>query len=195
MMVILSAVLETAAAAVFLLPLFLYLHNKRFHSIRTTAASLMLALYLCAVYAIVGLPNIRYVRFHPNFNFVPFRYMFTDFSTVLNVLLFLPLGCFLPILRSKFRSFFKTLLVGFSTSAFIEVFQIFTYRATDVNDLMTNSLGTILGYFLGMLLIFLFPEITMEEDPRQIRTIFAATLVVMFFLQPFTSTLFWNILY
>lgn len=120
--------------------------------------------------------------------------MFTDFSTLLNVLLFIPLGGFLPILRSKFRSFPKTLLLGFSTSAFIEVFQIFTFRATDVNDLMTNSLGTAIGYFLGMLLIRLFPKIIMEEDPRQIRIIFAVSVLVMFFLQPFSASLLWNLM-
>lgn len=192
--VILSAIIETAAAAVFLIPIFLYLHKKRFHSLRTTAASLLLALYLSAVYAIVGLPSVIYVRFDPNYNLIPFRYMFTDFSTLLNVLLFIPLGGFLPILRSKFRSFPKTLLLGFSTSVFIEVFQIFTFRATDVNDLMTNSFGTAIGFFLGMLLIRLFPKIIMEEDPRQMRIIFAAVLIVMFFLQPFTDSLLWNLI-
>jgi len=189
---LIPALLETTAAAVFLVPIFLYLHRKRFHNARTTAASVLLSLYLCTVYTIAGLPNILYVRFDPNFNFIPFRYFFTDFSSLLNVFLFIPLGMFLPVLRSKFRSFFKTLAVGLATSAFIELMQIFTYRATDVNDLMTNSLGTIIGFWAGMLLIRLFPGITMEEDPGQIRIIFAVSVLVMFLLQPFISSLFWT---
>lgn len=194
MRILIPALLETAAAAVFLVPVFLYLHRRRFHNARTTVASVLLSLYLCTVYTIAGLPNVLYVRFDPNFNFVPFRYFFTDFSTLLNVFLFVPMGIFLPVLRSKFRSFFKTMAVGLLSSTVIELLQIFTFRATDVNDLITNSLGTAIGFILGILLIRLFPRITMEEDPRQIRIIFGVSLLVMFFLQPFTASLLWKLL-
>ena len=100
---ILSALLETALAAVFLIPIFLYLNKTKFHNNHTTWAALLFALYLSAVYAMVGMPNITYIRFDPSFNFVPFLYFFTDVTSLLNVFLFVPLGFFLPVLRSKFR--------------------------------------------------------------------------------------------
>jgi len=191
---ILPVCLETAAACVFLIPIFLWLHKIRLHSKRTCIAAFVFALYLCAAYAMAGLPNLLYVRFDPTFNFEPFRYMFSDVTSGLNVLMFLPLGLFLPILRSKFHSFPATVLFGFSTSLFIELAQIFTRRATEINDLMTNTAGTILGYFAARLLLKLVPKIAMEEDPKELRIVCIVVLGVMFFLQPFVSSLLWNMI-
>ena len=192
---IFSTCVETAIAAVPLIPIFLYLNNSKFHSIKTTLTALLFALYLAAVYAMVGLPNILYARFDPHFNFTPFQYMFSDETTILNVLLFLPLGFFLPVLRSKFRTFGATVLFGFCMSLFIEILQIFTYRATDINDLMTNTAGTILGYFAGRLLLKTFPGIVLTEETKELRTICFTVLLVMFFVQPFLSSLIWNLIY
>ena len=189
---ILSALLETALAAVFLIPIFLYLNKTKFHNIHTTLAALLFALYLSAVYAMVGMLNITYIRFDPSFNFVPFLYFFTDVTSLLNVFLFVPLGFFLPILRSKFRKFWPTLAFGFLMSVFIEVFQIFTLRATDVNDLITNTFGTIVGYFCGWLLLKAFPKLTLVEETNELKTICGSVLVVMFFFQPFLSNFVWN---
>lgn len=192
---ILFSCVEVAAAAVFLIPFFLHLNKVKFQSGKTTAAALVFALYLCAVYAMVGLPNVTYIRFDPRFNFTPFQYMFSDFTTLLNILLFMPLGFFLPVLRSKFRSFGVTVLFGFCMSMFIEILQIFTLRATDVNDLMTNTLGTVLGYWIGRLILMVFPRLRLAEETKEMRTICIAVLAVMFFLQPFPASLFRKLLY
>lgn len=37
-------------------------------------------------------------------------------------------------------------------SLLIEIIQLFTFRAIDVDDLLMNSLGTLLGYFVAKLL-------------------------------------------
>lgn len=192
---ILPALVETAAAAVFLIPIFLCLHIRKFHSAKTSLSAFVFALYLCAVYAMAGLPDVRYIRFDPGMNLIPFRYMLQDTSTYWNLLMFVPLGCLLPMLRGKFRSFSKTLLLGFVMSVFIEFLQLFTYRATDVNDLITNTLGTVLGYLLGMLLLKCFPKVSLREDQKELRTIFTVVLLVMFFLQPFTAPFFWSLIY
>lgn len=186
---------EAAAAAVFLIPIFLYLHKTRLHSRRTGIIAFLFALYLCAVYAMAGLPNVLYIRFDPHFNFRPFLYMFSDVTSVLNVLMFLPLGFFLPVLRAKFRTFRATVSFGFVMSAFIELAQIFTKRATDINDLMTNTLGTILGYWIAKVLLKLFPGMAMEEDPKELRIICFVVLGVMIFCHPFLSALVWRIIY
>lgn len=186
------ACLETAIAAVFLIPIFYYYHKTKFHSKRTTIVALLFSLYLCAVYSMVGLPNATYFRFRPNYNIVPFRYFFSDFTSLLNVFLFIPLGFFLPVLREKFRKFIPVLLFGFLMSVLIEVMQIFTLRATDINDLMTNTLGTILGYFVGKLLLRTFPELILPEETQELRTICVTTVLVMFFLHPFLSGAIWT---
>lgn len=181
---LLFCAVETGFAAVFLIPLFVYLHRRKFHSRKTTLTALLFALYLCAVYAVAGLPNVTYVRFQPNVNLIPFRYLLTDATSWLNVLLFVPLGFLLPLLRSRFRAFGPTLVFGLCLSALIEVFQIFTFRATDINDLMTNTLGTVLGYFPGYFLYSRFPMLHLHEENRQLRIICCSVLAVMFFFQP-----------
>ena len=192
---LLPAFIETAAAAVFLVPIFLYLNKVKFHNLKTTAAAFLFSLYLSIVYAMAGLPNVTYVRFQPNFNFIPFQYFFTDHTSLLNVLLFVPLGVFLPILRTKFKKFLPTVLFGLLMSMFIEVFQIFTFRATDINDLITNTVGTILGYFLGKRLLRCFPQLILTEETNELKSICISVLFVMFFLQPFLSGLIWNVIY
>nr|WP_315267651.1 VanZ family protein [Microbacterium lemovicicum] len=77
---------------------------------------------------------------------------------VLNVMLFLPLGFFV---RGLFRrGILVALLSGFGLSLFIECTQLTgvwglypcAYRVFDVVDLMTNTLGAVLGVTLALLL-------------------------------------------
>ncbi|MFR2043249.1 MAG: VanZ family protein [Oscillospiraceae bacterium] len=150
--------LEAGVAAVILVPLFLVVNRIYFHDLGRTVGYLIFAIYLAGVDAVVGLPCITYIRLGFNYNFVPFLYMFSDCkNSLLNVLLFVPLGFFLPLFWKKFSAFGYTLLFGFCTSLLIELLQIFTFRATDVNDLITNTVGTVLGYLLARVVLKLFP--------------------------------------
>lgn len=63
-----------------------------------------------------------------------------------NILLFLPLG-FLFSLRYN-RSVKTNLIVGGGISFLIEVFQLFLPRATDLDDVILNVLGMLLGCVL-----------------------------------------------
>lgn len=183
---IISMCLDAAAAAVVLVPLFLLLNRYYFHNAKRAACFFLLAVYLSGVFAVVGLPDIRYVRFNPHFNFVPFKYMFSDFhNSFLNVLLFVPLGFFLPVYWEHFKKLHRTVLFGFSTSALIELLQIFTFRATDINDLITNTLGTLLGWCLGRLLLKLVPGILPGKKTQEVYVVCGATFFVMFFVHPF----------
>lgn len=151
--------LEAGVAAVILVPLFLVVNRIYFHDLGRTVGYLIFAIYLAGVDAVVGLPCITYIRLDFNYNFVPFLHMFSDYrSSLLNVLLFVPLGFFLPLFWKKFSAFGYTLLFGFCTSLLIELLQIFTFRATDINDLMTNTVGTVLGYLLARVVLKLFPR-------------------------------------
>lgn len=118
-------------------------------SSRRRVAYLAMAVYLSIVFSLAGLPDIRYIRFRPNINLRPFRYFFSDRSSAPNVLLFVPLGMLLPTLWRRFSSGWRTVGFGLGMSLAIEVLQLFTLRATDVNDLMTNTLGTLLGWLAG----------------------------------------------
>ena len=68
------------------------------------------------------------------------------FPYCMNVIMFMPLGFLLPYVWKNFRTPFKVALAGFLFSAFIEFAQLPTNRLTDIDDLMMNTLGAILGY-------------------------------------------------
>jgi glycopeptide antibiotics resistance protein len=107
------------------------------------------ATYLSAVYLFVGMPTLQFMRFDVSLTLVPFLPMVDDIkNTILNIFLFVPLGVILPFLWKKYNSAKAVLLFGFFLSLSIELLQILTYRATDINDILANTLGSVLGYFL-----------------------------------------------
>lgn len=65
-----------------------------------------------------------------------------------NILIFIPFGFFMPM-GSKRRSFLKTTWNSFVLSLCVEVFQLITRVGSfDVDDLLLNTLGGVLGYLL-----------------------------------------------
>lgn len=65
-----------------------------------------------------------------------------------NIVIFMPIGFFIPLLWNKKHSMLKTLAIGFLISFFIEICQLALPRRTDVDDLWLNTLGTLLGYIV-----------------------------------------------
>ena len=64
-----------------------------------------------------------------------------------NVAMFIPSGIILPILFPRLNGFFRTVFAGSLISLGIEILQLpFYVRATDIDDLLLNTLGVILGY-------------------------------------------------
>lgn len=64
-----------------------------------------------------------------------------------NVALFLPMGVFSPLLFKRTDRFWSILKVGFLASLSFEVFQLVTgFGVFDVDDLILNTLGTLLGW-------------------------------------------------
>ena len=92
-----------------------------------------------------------------------------------NVLLFVPLGLGLPFILKK-GIFWKTLLAGFSCTFFIELVQPFLSREGTVNDVVCNTLGTVLGFILYLVIKLVFPKfvekgrITVYSNPNQWRS-------------------------
>nr|WP_283809070.1 VanZ family protein [Tumebacillus amylolyticus] len=70
-----------------------------------------------------------------------------------NVVMFAPLGFFLPLLGGRrFQSFVKTTGAGLLLSVGIEFLQYLTgAREADIDDVMLNTLGAALGYWLYLL--------------------------------------------
>lgn len=181
---------EAAPAAIVLVPLFLFLQRRYWHRKRRTVLYLVLALYLCSVYVAAGLPHIWNHTFHPRMNFVFFAYMFSDSSSILNVLFFIPMGFLLPTLWTRFRAVYRTIPFCLGLSALIEALQLFTIRATDVNDLMTNTLGALIGYSLAMILQWISPLAKPDNDTWDLYWICGVVAATMFFVHPILSYFF-----
>ena len=70
------------------------------------------------------------------------------FTYCMNVIMLMPLGFLLPYIWKNFRNPFKVAFTGFLLSVFIEFAQVPTNRLVDVDDVMMNTLGTMLGYLV-----------------------------------------------
>ena len=148
------------------------------------------------MYDLVGMPNITYIRFEINLNLIPFLGFFDGLkSSLLNILLFVPCGIGLPVLWQKYKALRNTVSFGFCLSLAIELLQMFTYRATDVNDLMTNTLGTFLGWLVANTAVNKLPflrKLSCSEG-RELYIVCGIVFLVMFFVQPFVFSILWNI--
>lgn len=196
-MVIFYALLEVFAAAIILLPVFIVLNIVLFRNLKKSIVCFLFSLYLSAVYYFVGLPNITYIRFELTLYLLPFVGILDDLkNSLLNILLFVPLGMILPLVWEKHRNKKRTLLFGFGTSLFIELLQIFTFRATDINDLITNTLGTFVGFILADVLIRKVPVVKKLSHGTRVSELYLVcilTFAVMFLVQPFIHTVLWNL--
>ena len=77
-------------------------------------------------------------------------------NPLLNIAMFVPLGVFLPLAAKPFRRWYWMLAAGAGTSLIIEVAQYILGRGqADVDDLICNTLGAMLGYCLCMLFVSL----------------------------------------
>ena len=75
-------------------------------------------------------------------------------NVVGNVVVFIPYGCGLPLLFERLQSFFRVLILSFTTSLLAETMQlIFRVGSFDVDDLLLNTIGGCIGY-----LVFVAPR-------------------------------------
>lgn len=74
----------------------------------------------------------------------------------LNTCMFVPFGILLPVVFPKMRKFCKTLLCAFLFSFLIEFVQYFIGRSADIDDVIMNTAGGLIGYGLFALCRLLF---------------------------------------
>lgn len=65
-------------------------------------------------------------------------------DTMLNVVLFVPFGFFLPLLYKKYHHIKTVALTGFLFSLSVEIVQMFDWGSTDINDLISVSVQILL---------------------------------------------------
>lgn len=78
-----------------------------------------------------------------------------------NIAMFIPTGVMLPLIYRKLDTMKKVVFTGFLMSLCIEIIQLpFSVRASDVDDLILNTLGCLLGYGIYVL----FNNILLRHD-------------------------------
>jgi len=75
-----------------------------------------------------------------------------------NIIMFIPLGFFPALLWRGWR-WWNALLTGFCASVTIEFIQFFIGRSTDIDDVILNTAGALLGFWMYCLLRALFPKL------------------------------------
>ncbi len=107
-----------------------------------------------------GVTHIEFVRNEPNFNFIPFKSIFSfleltgensKINLFANVFLLFPFGLLFPVIWPTYKK--KTLIYGIIISVTIEILQIIPGRSTDVDDVILNVLGCSIGYGITRLFI------------------------------------------
>ena len=151
---LLYSLVDVLSAAVVALPLvWLFQRFRGERGWTRYVLSGLFVLYLCEMFDVVGIPAIQYIRWEPNISLIPFsdETHWLGVQRVLNAVMFAPLGFLLPVLWRGCRKWSVTTLAGFLLSLTIEILQMFCFRATDVDDLLMNTLGAFLGYCLAWL--------------------------------------------
>lgn len=102
-----------------------------------------------------------------NYNLIPFRsiYRIAMFSPTImdpirilvgNIILFIPFGFLFAAVFPKLRYRALVMLFGLMTSCCIEVCQfLFTYRVANIDDVLLNTLGTVIGCHLFMFIYYM----------------------------------------
>ena len=84
-------------------------------------------------------------------------------NIILNILMLVPLGIFLPLLFKKCKKFWVTYLLGFLFTLILELTQLFAQRGIfELDDILNNTLGCIIGY--GIVMIFIVYLVDKKKD-------------------------------
>ncbi|MDN4605122.1 VanZ family protein [Paenibacillus sp. F6_3S_P_1C] len=157
----------------FLIALVLYTRvNQIRYTIKQYTLIIVFAVYILAVMHLVFFPidiNIgiyaNQTPWYKTIQFIPILTLDIP-SFALNILLFLPLGFMLPLVKPSADSVREAARIGLIFSFSIEVLQLIIRvtlgngRTTDINDLIANTAGSIIGY----LIFHRLTKVTMGQD-------------------------------
>ena len=135
------------------LPILFKLKKKGISPIRQISYIGLFCSIFLIVFATVLFMPISFDSGVHTLNIIPFNwneiglYQFIV-EKIPNILLFVPLGFFIPTVYKSKRNPYKSMLIIFLTTFGIEFFQYFIGRSADVDDVITNFLGGLIGYIV-----------------------------------------------
>lgn len=113
---------------------------------------------------------------------------------ILNIIMFMPLGFLLPLLWEKMRNIKNIIITSFCFSLSLELTQLFNRRTSDIDDLIMNVLGAIMGFIIYKIFKKLFrknfnkaDELSLSKNEPIIYLLLS--IVCTFFLYKWNLTL------
>lgn len=144
-------------------PVMLWVEKRRLPLVRHASLYLLVCTAAMVLYATIfwyGFSLDFSVDYHM-LNLIPLSWLFEPYTMgvprmleqlALNIVMFVPLGLLLPVAFPSLRRFRRTAAVCLASTLAIETLQYFTGRSADIDDVLLNLLGGMLGYALFALL-------------------------------------------
>jgi glycopeptide antibiotics resistance protein len=160
------------------------------------ASTYIFCFFIALILSVTSVPGIFGLSFDADINLVPFDFFFLGYvEYAQNVVLFVPVGFFLPLLWKRFSNLGLTFAWGFLFSLSIEIMQLFNDRVTDIDDLLMNAAGAVAGYLVWACAKNILPRISALSMGRagvwrwEPHFCFAFAWVSMLVFKPFVYSL------
>lgn len=115
-------------------------------------AVIVFSLYIVGVYHFTGAGTIYdgllygFTVRQDQLNFIPFSHTIDIVAYLLNILLFIPLGLLAPLFWQKMTKLTNVMGIASVFTLLIEASQLLNNRRTDIDDVLLNILGAVVGY-------------------------------------------------
>lgn len=153
-------------------------------------------LYSLLLFYVVTFQDINY----GTNNFVPFKEIFRYelgskvfiHNIIGNIILFIPFGFFVSTIL-KTKKVLPILFLSLVTSSVIEYTQLLIGRTFDIDDIILNLCGSLIGYSIYLFLITIIDHVPKIFNTNLFKNIMVIILILVFVLIYFKSSL-WGIL-
>lgn len=143
---------------------------------------LFLLYIICIIFIIFGYRNL----YQNSFNLNPiygFTILFQEFSYniwkefIVNVLLYIPIGIYLGFILKESGYTYNIIIFSLIISLCIEILQLITHKGVfDINDILYNILGSVLGFIFYKILINIKNK---ELNKKYFLTILIILLIIL----------------
>ena len=130
-----------------------------------------------------SLTNIRAINLIPLQGSLDGNGNLVSHEVVYNILVFIPLGIYICLLKNNWSFIRKVLPIVGATLAFEVIQFVFAMGITDITDLLSNTLGGIIGIGIGALAFKIFKARTVRI--MNLLALVVTVCVVLYFAQLF----------
>lgn len=154
------------------------IHSNEFRKTFRIISFILFIIYLAILINVLFL-DVRYgrvtgiKRYNLDFFKTIKNYIkYSDTNTIMinifgNILAFMPLGFFVPILIRQTRFFISIILISGVVSLLVEVLQYyFAVGSFDVDDIILNTFGGLIGYLIFIICYYIYYGIKYLHDNR-----------------------------